>query len=358
MKLCDSCGFPLKFARYFEWRNDGSILSTDTTGTSSRITFLPDGEFEDVFNNLSESIGLPIDPFLIEAQKQIGKELLANLPLKYVRLIPCNRFFRPQFAVKLAVRLISSDFASLGDGIVRVEYYRAGKTLVLRVKNPCLIPLTLGSASSIYESIENMPSSNIRYGMEGEDLVIWLSPSTEKPEREERLYLEPVAPSRGNLEYKRCQNCNVPFWASETLKWDMKSGIIRNKKTSMREAIVSVQSINAILRELTAELGDEIRDILYEKQKNHEKNLPEPQREQEENWDEFLLSMALRGLGYPVHFESADNWIEVEIENPYNQELYAAKLAARLEAITNGASTIQWEKREKEKGKYRIETQK
>ncbi|MDD5448296.1 MAG: hypothetical protein PHO53_03930 [Actinomycetota bacterium] len=355
MKTCKSCGFPLKFARYFEWRNDGSILSTDTTGTASRITFLPDGELENIFHGLSQSIGLPVDPFLIEAQKQIGKELLANLPLRYAQLIPSSRFFRPQFAVKLAVRLISSDFASLGDGIVRVEYYRAGKALVLRVKNPCLIPLTVGSASSIYESIENMPSSNIRYGMEGEDLVIWLSPSREKPEREKRLYLEPVTPSKGNLEYKRCQNCNVPFWASETLEWDMKSGIIRNKKTSLREAIVSVQSINAILRELSSELGDEVRDILYEKQKDHEKNSLETQRELKENWEEILLSMAFRGLGYPTSFKSGDNWIEVEIENPYNQELYAGKLAARLETITNGVSTIHWEK---ERRKYRIETQK
>jgi hypothetical protein len=44
MRECSKCGFPFKVARYFEWRNDGTIISTDRANAQAQITFLELGD--------------------------------------------------------------------------------------------------------------------------------------------------------------------------------------------------------------------------------------------------------------------------------------------------------------------------
>jgi hypothetical protein len=75
MRRCSKCGFPHKVARYFEWRNDGTIISSDRVNTRAQITFLQLGELEKLFEALSAAIDVPIDPFMIQAQKNIGKAM-------------------------------------------------------------------------------------------------------------------------------------------------------------------------------------------------------------------------------------------------------------------------------------------
>lgn len=344
MRRCRACGFPIKFARFFDWRGDGTIISTDRTRTVSRITFLEDGELESLFDELSATIGMPVDSFLIQAQKSVGKAVLANLPLRHIRKVPLSRVLRPQWLAKLAVRLVASDFAGLGDGRVSVDHYLAGSSLVLHIENPCLVPLLVGSSMGIYESIEKMPCARAEYGIEDGDLVIWLTHGSHKPESEERLYLEEVSAGSTHVEYDRCAVCSTPLEAARRFEWDIKRGTIHNRLTHKREVIVSVQSVNAILRELENELGEEIRSILLSHQVTVEKErLGGPGHEGSvPSWEENLRELALRGLGYPSRFEESKDRVTVEVENPYNQDLYAARLSAFLETVTGRPSDIRW----------------
>lgn len=356
MRNCRECGFPKKFARFFDWRSDGTIISTDHTKISSQITFLEDGELEEVFGTLSDKIGVSVDRFLIQAQKGIGKAVFENIPLRHIRHIPNKRFFRPQFVASLAVRMVASDFAGLGDGRVSVLKYRAGELLVLRFRNPCLVPLLVGSSASIYESVEEMPAAEYEYGMEGGDLIIRLSHGEQKPDTEDRLFLEEVVPGKGPLTYDRCPSCGVPMEASSTFEWIIDEGIIRNRITGNREVIVSVQSVNAILRELESELGEEVVKIIYDAQR--ERSLSRlgvsGPAEPETFIERYLEQMALRGLGYPRKYEMEGAEVRVEISNAYNQVLFAARLAACLEMAFGGESGIEWSARGRDRGAYTI----
>jgi hypothetical protein len=342
----------------FEWHSDGTIISTDRTRTKIPITFLESREFEALFDTLSNKIGMSTDPFLIEAQKNIGKILLANLPLKYVKRIPANRFLRPQLLARIMVFLIAQDIAALGDGRINLERYRAGEVLALRFRNPCVNPLLIGSSAGIYESIEDMPGSNIEYGQEDGDLVITLTHTDSAPEgnHEARLYLEEVIPGRGPITYERCLSCGAPLEAARSLSWDLKNGIITNKLTGEREVVVSVQSVNAILRELESELGEDVLTLIYDAQKAIEARHFAGMNigERDGFWREQLEGYAIRGLGYPLVFEATDSSLKVEIGNAYNQVLYAAKLAAALEALTGELSTIEWKFRSNRHGSYEI----
>jgi len=354
---CRNCSFPRKFARYFDWRSDGTIISKDRVGTIAKIVFLPSGELESIFEKLAERMGISVEHFLIEAQKNIGKALLENLPIRYAKKLPANRFFRPQWLTKLLVRiLIAKDIAGLGDGRISLDKYIPGKVLVIRFKNPCVVPLLVGSSLGIYESIEKMEGSNVEYGIEESDLVIKMTHGEGKRETEERLYLEKVTAGSGQLEYERCPTCNAPLLAANTFSWNLKEGIITNKFTGKREVVVSVQSVNALLRELEKELGEDVLDLIYEIQKEiQKKTLPGDIEKSKNFWKEYLLGLGVRGFGYPLSFQVENSTIRIEIGNAYNHVLYAAKIAAALEVINSCPSRLNWEVREAARSIFTIE---
>lgn len=358
MRQCRDCDFPRKFARYFDWRSDGTIISTDSTRTRSQITFLEAGVLESLLADMSETIGFDIDRLVIQAQKNIGKAIYASLPIRHMKRVPATRLTRPQWLAGLLVRLIAGDIAGLGDGRVSLESYLAGETLVIRFRNPVVVPLLVGSLAGIYESIEDMPGSSVAYRIEDGDLVVSLTHGEAAAVEEERFYLEEIRQGKGPLRWQRCLACGVPVEAARTWQWDIDDGIIHNRRTGARDVVVAVQSVNAILRELESELGEDVPKLVYDHQKavSKKKRTGEVSDEAAAFLEDRLMDMALRGMGYPSKFEFTGSDVSVEIGNAYNQVLYAAKVAADLEGVTGKSSQIEWRKREPYAASYVITT--
>jgi ribosomal protein L37E len=358
MKKCKDCGFPEKIGRYFDWRSDGTITSTDRARARSRVAILDVEEFERLFSDLSGSLGISIDRLLIQAQKSIGKELYANLPVKHVKGLPASRLFRPVFLAKLMARVVAGNTAALGGGTFRLERYRPGRELVVRFINPVVVPRVVGNTLGIYESVEDMRGSHVEYEFEGPDLMIRMSHGDEEPEleTERRLYLEESRPAEGPLAYERCGRCGVPLDMARMLEWHIKEGSIINRHTGRRELIIAVQSMNAILRELESELGEDLTSLIYEHQKAFtlERLDGSSPGELDEFWDKYLKEMGMRGLGYPKSFRRRDRSVSVGIANSYNVDLYAAKVAAAFEKTTALPSRIKWGEREHELADYTI----
>ncbi len=341
-----------------EWHSDGTIVGS--VKPKIPIMFLEVSEWDSIYDTLESTIGAPIEHIVVEAQKYIGKDLYAMVRAIYwnidARKIPNVRFLRPQWLARLIVSAMGNDLAGMGAGRVRVEGYRAGDHLTLRFTNPCLVPMIVGNCLGIYESVEQMPGSKGEYRVEDGDLVVHMTHSEGKPESEERLYLEEVEGGSGPLVFERCGTCSMPLPMCRSLAWDLSKGIIRNPKTWEREEMVAVQSISSILRELERELGEDVVQIVFDAQKAYSKGrlLGAETGSPEKFWDGYLTNMALHGLGYPVRFETSPTSVTVDIRNAYNQDLYAAKVAAGLEALTGSGSTIEWETRDRRHDVYTI----
>lgn len=356
MKKCERCGFPVKLVRFADWRTDGTIFATDRSGLVQQVACLESDEMESLFDEISARIGMPVDHFLVEAQKAVGKALFAVMLARYIKYLPDSRFFRPQWMFKLIFRVISKQLALIGFGWINLESYRAGRYLVLRVRDPVLIPRTVGSALGFFESLEKFPAARAEWHLEGNDLIIHLVRAEEEPPDESRLDYEEVEPGNGVLSYEKCSACGAPLESARLMEWDLDTGVIRNRITGNREVLIAVQSIYAIEREFEKELGEEFSGILFEAQKKiaRERLSGLDRGDMEAFWDEYLRTLALRGLGYPIGFDREKESISVEIVNAYNQVLYAAKCAAALEYLTGGPSEIAWEKREAGHGVYRL----
>ena len=360
MRLCRDCGFPRRFSRFLEWHTDGTISSS--VRPRIPLMFLEVDEWDTIYDELAMTIGGPIEHIVVEAQKHIGMDLYDMVKGIYwninAKRVPNSRYLRPEWLGRTIVWGMRNDLAGLGAGRAHMESYRAGDHLTLRFANPCLMPLIVGNCQGIYESIEQMPGSQAGFKMEGDDLLVYLMHAEGKPASEDRLYLEEAHGGSGPLSYDTCPVCGVPRKMARTLEWHLDRGEIVNPMSSKREDMLAVQSMNAILRELERELGGDVIDIVFRAQKWYSLSRLEEsgavKKEPEEFWPEYLADMALRGMGHPEEFEPLSDEVSVRIANAYNQDLYAARIAAGLEALTERATAISWEKRESDDASYTI----
>jgi hypothetical protein len=357
MKECGACGFPDRLNKFLEWHSDGTIIGS--VRPRIPLMFIEVAEWDAVFTGVSEKLGLPIDHILIEAQKNIGKELYEMVRGVYVnfdiRRIPVTRLLRPQWLGKLIVRVMREDLSAFGAGRPELVGYRAGSALTLRFKNPSLLTMVVGNCLGIYESIERMPTAEAEFGLEDGDLVVMMRPSAESSEVEARLYVEEVQPGIGALDYEPCPTCGVPLVFAESVKWETSRGTITNVKSSRREGMISVQSLAAMIRELTNELGEEVPGILYEAQKAYTRErLAQTDSDGAEFMDGLLLDMGLRGMGYPTLFQYKDGKVMVSIDSAYDHDLYAARLAGAVEHLEGKDSSIEWRVREPRHSEYAI----
>jgi hypothetical protein len=358
MRKCRICGFPRRFAGFLEWHSDGTLIGS--LKPRIPVMFLEVSEWDSIFGELSGTLGISIDHIVIKAQKNIGKGVYEMMKTEHMRFdikrIPNSRILRPGWLAKAALWVSRNDFAGLGAGRPHIVGYRAGESMTLRFTDPCLNPMIVGNSLGVYESIERMPGSRAEYSLENGDLVIHMTPSGMKDESEERLYLEEVIPGTGILNFDRCPLCNVPMEFAGAIEWDIERGIIRNPLTGERLEVMAVQSVNAVLRELESELGEEIVQILYDAQKRFSLDKLEGQRTKDPGsfWEGYLGGMALNGLGYPERFEETGGSVSVEILNAYNRDLYAARISAGVEKIAGRRSRIEWDRKERHHSKYRI----
>lgn len=357
MRRCPQCGFPRRFSRFLEWHSDGTVIGS--VSPRIPIMFLEVDEWDTIYDELVLTIGAPIEHIVVEAQKHIGMDLYDMVKALYwninAKRFPNTRWLRPQWLGKLLIWGMRNDLAGLGAGRGRLESYRPRDHLTLRFQNPCLHLMVVGNCQGIYESVEEMPGSLAGFKFDGDELVVFLKPSEEKPVSEDRLYLEEASGGIGPLKYERCPACGVPRDAARRLVWHIERGEIINPETGRREDLMAVQSLNAILRELERELGDEVIKIVYRAQKWYSQSrLQESDLAGADFWDDYLGRMALRGLGYPETFDVSETAVSVEIANAYNQDLYAARIAAGLEMLSGAVTEIEWARRERESAAYRI----
>jgi len=98
----------------------------------------------------------------------------------------------------------------------------------------------------------------------------------------------------------------APAKAAKTIEWDRERGAILDRPSGHRDVMFAVQSLNALQRELEAELGEQVRDIMCATQLDLSRRSPGDSLTDEQGtfWDAHTLGLALRGMGYPITFTS------------------------------------------------------
>lgn len=347
-KQCPECGVPWVTSFVLRWRDNGTI--TMFMRNEFRAVVLRQGQVEALVKRIEDNLGVSIEHIAFEAQRNAAKVTFDNT-------FDGTPGARPLLRLNHYKRDTVEYFNLIGTTCEQCESetleYVPGERGVARLKNPFYMPLMAAYVLGAFESMEGMPFSSEWEETGADTYTITVEATGDKPEVSDRMQVGVAPLLPGNNRHESCPRCRAPR-ALSNWKWDLAEGIITDGRTGSRVLILDGHGITAVFRELVAELGEEVHEILVDVQREwtveHLGQLgiaPSSsetlsRQELEKAYSEYLATMPLEGLGNPVSFKIRDSEIEVVIENPYSTFVLAGTLQGLYEAFEKAPSKVDW----------------
>jgi hypothetical protein len=309
IKTCKQCGVPRLVSKGQTWHDNGVV--TETKDPEHRMFLCESDYLEDLFQGIEDTIGIPIEKFVIEIKRRLTKEYLEKMIPAFAR-----RFifiFKPDLVARRSASI--AKVYGYGDAEL-VELHKTGMTpdhMVMTIEKPYSILFfcgdTIGGCEASFGracTVETQSIGDDKYQL---DVYVGSHP----PELQERLKPRRYDYKPGNLKLERCTSCGIPLDVA-AYHWDLDAGTITTPEKGRRMALFGPYGLEAVFDDLEAELGESIPNTIIEVQRRYvRKNL----------WADWLKSpedfrrmCALRGLGNLIDFETDEKHISLTIQNP------------------------------------------
>jgi hypothetical protein len=339
---CGKCGFSLVLSRVIRFNKNGTI--TLFLARDFRVSMIEADFFGEVFERIEQELGLPIMHIVYETQRNASYE---SIDRNIWGPLNAGRWFAP--GKRVAVNILCRIAAWTGQGYAKTVVYKPGWLGEAIVRNPFNQEMMAAVVVGAFEAVELRPFSHTWYKM-GDDDVISVRPEPSRPEIAERLTFTTPPAKRGNRRYPRCPLCRMP--ADLNLSWDGDQGIIMDTRRGVRMVFLDAYTPKVVFREMAAELGEEIYPIIIDAQRAfslrhlNQEFLAGGEVGGVADKSSFYLAvldtLALRGQGNPVDFNSSDGRMSVVIENPFEEHLLAGTLAAMYELGEGRQADVAW----------------
>lgn len=346
-KQCPVCGFPWVTSFVLRWRDNGTI--TMFMRNDFRAVVMRQGQVQALMQHIEDRLGVSIEHMGFEAQRNAARMTFDNTfdGTPGVRLMLKMGHFK-----RVAVEYFNLIGATCGQCHSDTLEYVPGRRGVARLKNPFYMPLMAAYVVGAFESMEGVPFKSEWEETGVDTYTITAEAAGEKPEVSDRLNVGVAPLLPGHNSHESCPKCRAPR-ALSFLHWNLDEGIITDTRTGARVLIFDGHGINALYRELVAELGEEVYQLLVDAQRDWTVEhigllgiTPSSgalsRGELEEAYREYLSMMPLEGLGNPVALEIKDSSVEVVIENPYNAFVLAGTLQGLYEAFEKTPGKVEW----------------
>jgi hypothetical protein len=339
---CRDCGAPFYPRLFRRWNDDGTVTARHA-GTN-RVCHIESGALCAIIDGLSERIGYPIDRVAIEGQRKATRRLTDDVMSAGGGAI--GLITRSRLGSGLATEIILGVGRTAGHGLPQATEYRRGRAMRLKVEDPYCIPMVVGDAWGSFESVHNVTAEAAwRSGPDWVEIelekvrdgMVWEDPL--------RFQVEPIARLPGDVNYERCARCGIPVEVTRAICWDLENGIVTNKLTGRREATVIVESVNAVLRELHSELGDEVPFMVQDILKEYTAAGIDTQAAEgirSGGYRSALDHLRVRGMGNPVKASCYKGDLTVRIDNPFSGIILAGMIRGVYRAAEGVEGRCEW----------------
>ncbi len=339
IKTCNKCGVPLRISKDFVWRENGVI--SQTRDPDHRLVFYESDNFDDLFKGIEELIGMPIEHIVTESKRRSTREYVGH------QFPPMVFKFMHRFFPNVLTSKISAMGRCYGVGSISLyEIRNKGDDddfQTIRIRNPYSVPLFCGDSVGSKEAMAGrdfVPSCE----EVSENVFLIKSSAGKHPiELQERLERKAYAFKSGDIEYERCPACGVPLGVARC-HWDLEEGTIYDPDTDRRMVMIGPSTIDAIMEDLKAELGEDILEAAIEVQRRFIRKI----LQQEEasatvlGWREMA---GLRGLGFVREIDIDKNHMKVVFENSCLDLFLVGNMKGIFETVSgNEKTTHHWER--------------
>lgn len=358
-ELCAECGVPLMISREQKWDNNGVIPLA--LNPRRRSVFYESDVVDNLFEGISEFIGVPVDhmviesrrrdvrrfiertfPSQIEESKRLQKEVESEKDpevreVKRRNLLEIRKFYNLQ--VNEVGRIYGYGNIQFSDRWDKADDY-AWRTQI--ISNPHSM---LFYPAEMLGSVEGFDQTDMRveYEMiEENTYAVTAHPGNHPVELKQRLRRKRYEFKPGDIDFERCSTCGVPLEVARC-KWDLEAGTIIDGLTGRRMAIYGPQAMEAVLDDLEAELGEIIPEAVIESQRRYIKSAWT-----DEEWrrdaSAFRRLIAVRGVGDLAHFKGDRQGLTLTIQNSCLHLLMVGAIQALVEmAYQVEGSTYEWD---------------
>lgn len=334
VKTCSSCGTPREIYKEERWQDNGTILVFRPGTPPLRDIFYEVSGFNYLIEHIEAIIGRSIARIVFEGRRL---EVLPYL----------ETYFSGTrgFAVRLAGRrLVYDTVANLGAvfgfGHFEVKDIQRGKSFSVYGENVYNNNSLAGDLAATFNALERKPASMVieEYG---KGILCTVSVGEEPEESITSRMVEEFAPAKpGSVGFQMCSVCGVPMYLRD-VNFDRENGCITDTTTGRRMIFLTMSNIEAILRELQAELGEEITSEILEAQKDYTKKTVNKE-EIVEGHPSVRQFFAIRGMGNLVKYELKDNRLSAELENARPYLLAVGLLQGMFEILTDKDSGLDY----------------
>jgi hypothetical protein len=275
------------------WLNNGDIVQARDKG--HRLAFIESENLDPLFENISNIIGLSIQPIVMEAVRNNMRSYL-------------KRFVPPEVRERILRKELSPTEVDKGFMIMAMQMGYGGYRVVetrfegdsedyhtVRVSEPFSLPMCAATHCAALEAILGYDHS-VSYSQVGPQTYNLVAfPFPQPRALKGRLYSQRYEPKEGDFELEKCPTCGAPK-AMSACEWFFERGVIMNKPLKRRMAFVGPVELEPIFAELEAELGETIPRIVVEAQRRFTRtgfySIQDVQSE-----GDFRVQLAVRGLG-------------------------------------------------------------
>ncbi len=361
MIRCRDCGFPRLVSFFLKWSDNGTIIQL--MRRNFRVVILHHSFLENLFSNIESALGLSIEHIAFEAQRNASIMTFEGFTDK----LPVLRaVLKTEFARRLGVEGFHKVAVFTGMCASETVEYEPGKCGVARIRNPFNMNLMAANVVGAFEVLEGRPFDQ-RWEEESKgSYIIRIEAASGRPEIAERMKLTPEPMVPWHLHLDRCPRCKVPLALANSLQWIESDGLIVDKRTGARVIMLDGYMVSTVLREMAAELGEEIYDLVVQAQKDWTKdNVGElgfsggeaalSAEELESAYRDYLELLPLYGYGAQESLKMSDSVVELSVVNPFEPSILAGTLQGLYEALEKGEGRVSWEKAREGVVAFRVE---
>jgi hypothetical protein len=337
---CPECGVPEYITGEHDWLSNGDIVQKKDR--EHRLYFTESGNFDPMIRTIGEIMGLSIENIVLTTMRRAVRMYLEQLLPEGI-----TEGVRKREMDLKTVDDVFRDVARVGGygdyQFVGMRYEGDGEDFfTVSVKEPFSPPMNAASHAAAMEAILGY-DHDVTYTETAPDTYeIRAFPSEHKKEFMGRFTIEPYHAVEGDIDLKRCATCGGPK-ALSGYTWDLDRGVIFSKYNQRRMSLLGPHELDPIFRELEAELGEEIPEVVVEAQSSVTRSgfytLDDIR-----NKDVFRTQMALRGLGNLRELNIGAKGLSMRLDNAGLPLMVVGMMKGIFEASNNlESSHIEWE---------------
>jgi hypothetical protein len=341
IEICPECRVPKHITSEHVWLKNGVIGSR--RDETHRLVFFESRILDPVFQSIGEVVGRPIEDLVINASRLSTREYVARLLPEDVKSLVRDGQLDEQLVINSAFLL----WQIMGYGKITAKgvrfNYDEDDFITALIENPYSAPLSLGNfAGSIEAWAEAKPLIDYKK-VSPTTYEVTITRDPEPPEHRKKLwwkgYKQELKP--GDIELERCSICGGPIYLKE-FQWDLESGVIRSMSTGRRMVMIGPSMIDPILDELEEELGETIRQVVIEAERQFVQtgfvSIDEVIDEQY-----IRKRIALRGLGNISNIDIDEKCVRIRLENAALHLMGVGIAQGFFELAFNVESEVDWE---------------